>query len=222
MMQFNHLRRIGVVLFSAILFFSSAFSLPFPTNPPVEQPFEGIITYQHVLKTKNPVGMTYRSSKFFIKGGMYRSEIATNDMRAIEIYTGQDSLFTFAVPSQKCMWWSDVRNQKDAVVSSKIQENAATVMGVLCHVLTVQTTTMTLSYYFHPDKFKANSALFQNHKLKHWNTCLEKTKGSLPLKIVYEYADKTIEMEAITAETKKLDRWFFKPPYEKTLVKTGL
>ncbi len=167
------------------------------------------------------MGSTSRSSKFFIKGNMYRSETATNDIRAIEIYSGQDSLFTYSIPNLKCVWFLDVRANKETVLETKIAENAATVMNISCHILTIKTSAMTIHYYFHPDKFKSNAALFQHHQLKHWNTCLEKAKGSLPLKIVYDYPNITVEMEAVTTETKKLDRWFFKPPYDKRFVKAG-
>lgn len=183
----------------------------------MDSPFEGSISYQDIVKTKASGGVTYRSTKLFFKQQFYKAEIIANTTKNLEIYNGRDTLFSFALPLGKHIWWADVRETRDSIINVEFTQNAADVAGHKCHLLKVSSKQMTVSYFYNP-KFYINPRPFTKHALRHFGFCLEKTNGALPLKIVYEYPKYIIEMQALNIEPKKYEPWFFQVPRDKIFV----
>lgn len=180
-------------------------------------PFEGNIAYQDIVKTKASGGVTYRSTKLFFKQPFYKAEIITNAIKNVEIYNGKDTLFSFTLPLGKHIRWADVRESSDSIISFEIKENAETIAGHTCNLLKVTAKNLTISYFYSP-KLYISPKLFTKHAFRHFGYCLEKAKGGLPLKVIYEYPKHIIEMQALTIEQKKYDNWFFQVPRDKIFI----
>jgi hypothetical protein len=180
-------------------------------------PFEGCISYQDMVKSKASGGVTYRSTKLFFKQGFYKAEIMANTTKNLEIYAGKDTLFSFPLPLGKYIWWADVRESKDTILNFEITENVADIAGHKCNLLKITSKQLNINYYY-SSKIYIDPQPFSKHALRHFGFCLEKTKGALPLKVIYEYPKHTIEMQALNIEKQKYESWHFQVPRDKILV----
>lgn len=202
-------------IFSVLLCALGVVPTTFAQTP--NPPFEGSIAYQDIVKTKANGGVTYRSTKLFFKQPFYKAEIVTNAIKNIEIYNAKDTLFSFTLPMGKHIRWTDVRAAKDSIISFEVKEDAETIAGHKCNVLKVVAKNMTINYFYSP-KIYISPIFFTKHAFRHFGFCLEKAKGGLPLKIIYEYPHHIIEMQALRIEPQKYEPWLFQVPRDKIFI----
>lgn len=164
--------------------------------------FEGKIIYDLIVKDKTgktpkaQMAMVMGTEQVYtIKGNKYKSE--TNGMmKMTQYYTGNDSLFNQIHGVDKLLF-VDVKTNFDEMLSYEITENAETIAGIACDLLTIKSKGGTIQYFYNK-KYAVDPRHFAEHEYGFWKFCIEKTQA-LPLKCISDNDD-ALYMEATAKE----------------------
>jgi hypothetical protein len=180
------------------------------------QTFEGHITYQNSFKSKLPnvtdeqwKSMMGARQDYFIKEGNYRSNTNGNLIQW-QLYINSDNKLYNKLSTSEAVLWNDGAVNSDEVLESEVKENAVEILGYKCNELTLTCKSGVQKYYFAPS-LKVESALFEKHKYGNWAELITRAK-SLPLKIVLDNAQFTMESIAVEVKPEKLDIDLFTIP----------
>lgn len=145
---------------------------------------------------------------FTIKGNKYRNSF-DGLLEMTQIYDGKDTIFQYmnGVPN---LQWIDAAAYDDHIIESNIVENADTIAGYNCHLLTVTTSEEKHQYYYSPH-IAINPDDYRNHKYGFWDFFVSKT-NSLPLKVVTESDSEIITIEAVEVNEMKIGDYKFELP----------
>ncbi|MBS1601896.1 MAG: hypothetical protein JST42_04460 [Bacteroidetes bacterium] len=177
------------------------------------QSFEGEIVYtnNYVSKVQGVSGdrmaaMLGKKQEYFIKGGYYKS-VLNGSMVAWQVYDyNQNRLFT-RMPAQDTVMSQDASENADSVISYEIKKDAATILGNRCDELVLKTRAGSETFFYNP-KYKLDVASFSRHLYGNWAFYAAKT-GAVPLKMVIETPQFTMESEASEIKPMRLENSFF-------------
>lgn len=177
--------------------------------------FEGKIVYDLIYEDRTGA-MTKEESKMFMgneqtytmKGNKYKSEM-DGMMKMSLYYLGSDTLY-MQIQGMNSLMWIDATSEKDKLIDYTITENAETIAGIPCDLLTVKSEEGVLKYYFNK-KYKANQADYAQHEYGFWKFCIDKT-GAIPLKQISDAADTYLEMTAKEIKEMPIDAAEFTLP----------
>lgn len=204
--------RQTLITFSLLLSFIFSFG----------QSFEGEIVYANTYKSKIPnvtdqqlSSMIGNIQNYYIKGGDYKSE--TNGSLVLwQLYINQDNKLYNKFSNSEILLWNDGAVNTDEVISSELHPDAAEILGYKCDELVLICKSGVQKYYF-TSRLPVDSKLYTNHLFGNWYAYLSKT-NAIPLKIVIDNAQFTVEGTATAVRPMKLDQAFFTLPAG---VKTG-
>jgi len=171
----------------------------------VNKSFEGKIFFDFSMKDKTgemPAEMTNMMfgdrQTYTVKKGMYKSEF-NGQMEMTQIYPGEDSLFMHMAGIEGLLW-NEANLNTEELKDFEIEENAAKILDINCHLITMNTSDGVYKYYYNLD-YPINPADYAKHDFAFWKFYVEKAKAQ-PLKIVVDTDE--IYMEATATEIKAM------------------
>jgi hypothetical protein len=186
------------------------------TSTTFGQIFEGRILYENSYKSKNPnvtdqqwISMMGSTQEYFIKEGDYKS-IMNGTLVQWQLYINKENkIYTKMSNSEKALW-NDASIQGDEVLKSELNKNVTEVLGFKCDEIILTCKSGLQKYYF-SSHLKVETNLYSNHKFGNWFEYLSKS-NALPLKLIIETAQFTMEGIATSINPTKLERTLFEIP----------
>jgi hypothetical protein len=178
--------------------------------------FEGEIVYANTYTSKNPKLKEQQLSRmlgsvhnYFIKDGDYKT--VTNAMFAQwQLYINKDNKVYNKMASSDTLFWYDGEEYDDQLLNTRINKNAATILGYVCDELVLTCISGVQKYYFNA-KLRVDSKLFTRHKFGNYYNYISRA-NAVPLKMIIEDHDFIIESVAKQIIPKKLDKSLFALP----------
>jgi len=180
------------------------------------QNFEGKIVYKSTYKSKIPnltdeqfATMMGSNQEYFIKNGDYKT-VLNGSFLQWQLYVNTDNKLYNKMSNSETLFWNDGATNTDEILKAELNKNVTEVLGYKCDELVLTCKSGLQKYYFNT-KLSVDIALFVNHKFGNWYDYLSKS-NSLPLKLIIDNAQFTIESEATEVTEMKLDKVFFELP----------
>jgi hypothetical protein len=180
------------------------------------QSFEGKIVYQNLYKSKLAgvtddqfTTMLGSKQEYFIKGGDYRSNSNGSFLQS-QLYVNRENKLYSKMANSETFLWNDGAVNTDAVLKTELNKAAIEILGFKCDELILTCKSGVQKYYFN-SKVAVDPKLFINHKFGNWYDYLLSSK-SLPLKIVIDNAQFTMESIAIEVKEMALEKSVFELP----------
>lgn len=185
-------------------------------TPTFAQSFEGKITYQNSIKSKMPTmadeqfnSMMGTKQEYYIKEGNYKS-VNNGTFMQWQLYINKDNKLYNKMSNTETILWNDASENADSILSSVVNKDALEILGYKCDELILTCKTGTQKYYYN-SKLGVNTKLFINHKYGNWYDYLKRS-NALPLKMIIDNQQYTMESVATEIKTVKLDDKEFKLP----------
>ena len=195
-----------------------------PLAQAVGQTFEGKIVYENNYKSKMPGvadeqfdSMMGTSQEYFIKGGNYKS-VMSGEMFQWQLYRHLDNKLYMKMSTSPAVLWKDGSENPDQVEKVEINKGVTTILGHRCHELILTCKSGVQKYYFSPD-LKVDADLFKDHKFGNFDKFIS-TARALPLKVVMETPQFTMESVATEIVPQKLQESAFELPENAQLQKS--
>ncbi|MEO6523423.1 MAG: hypothetical protein ABIN91_17195 [Mucilaginibacter sp.] len=180
------------------------------------QSFEGEVIYQNTYKSKLPNvtdsqfnGMMGSIQNYWVKGGNYKSE-ANGSLMQWQLYVNTDNKLYNKLSNSETIFWNDGAVNDDTIISSELHKAAATILGYACDELVLTCKSGIQKYYFSTE-IPVDTKLYTKHAFGNYYAYLVKA-NSIPLKIIVDNAQFTMESVATTVKPMKLDPAFFVLP----------
>ncbi|MDP9080691.1 MAG: DUF4412 domain-containing protein [Bacteroidota bacterium] len=188
------------------------------------QSFEGQVVYQTQCKSKLPnvtddqfTAMVGSTMNYYIKGGDYKSD--TNGSVILwQLYINKENKLYNKFSSSEAVLYNDCAVNPDSVLSSELHVGVAEILGYKCDELILNCKTGVQKYYF-SSKLPIDSKLYTNHKFGNWFTYLSMA-NAIPLKMVINNAQFSLETIATSVKPMKLDAVIFQLPAGITTAKS--
>ena len=194
------------------------------TTTSYAQTFEGKITYANRYKSKLPNvtdqqfgAMMGSTMEYSIKGGNYKS-VTNGTFFQWQVYINKDNKLYNKMASSASILYNDGAVNADEVIQSEINKGVFEILGHKCDELILTCKSGVQKYYF-DRKLKVDAKLFENHKFGNWSEVISKS-GSIPLKIVIDNAQFTIESVATEIKSMPLDDKIFELPADMKIEKS--
>ena len=189
----------------------------------IAQNFEGKLKYQNTYKSKIPnvtddalSQMMGSSLEYHFKDGNYR--INTNGtVLQWQLYRLEDSRVYTKFSNSASILWNDVTTNPDEVLKTELNKNVVEVLGYKCDELILTCKSGVQKYYFN-SKLKIDPNVFEKHKFGNLAEYASKSRA-LPLKIVIDNVQFTMESVAASVDEQKVDDGLFALPNNATLEK---
>lgn len=195
-----------IVFFTAMLLTVASFG----------QSFEGKILYRNSYKSKIPnvtdeqfSSMMGTLQDYFIKDGNYKS-VTNGSFLQWQLYVNKDNRLYNKLASSETILWNDGAINADEVISAEINKGTIEILGYQCDELILTCKSGIQKYYFN-SKLAVNPQLFNNHKFGNWYEFLSRA-NSLPLKMIVDNIQYSIESTATEVKEMKLEESFFELP----------
>jgi hypothetical protein len=189
----------------------------------IAQNFEGKLMYQNTYKSKIPnvtdeafTQMMGTSLEYNFKGGNYRIK-SNGTFLQWQLYRRADNRVYTKFSNSPSILWNDGAVNPDEVLKSELNKNVVDVLGYKCDELILTCKSGVQKYYFN-SKFKIDPKVFENHKFGNLYEYVSKS-GAVPLKIVIDNVQFTMESVAASVEVQKIDDGLFALPADATLEK---
>lgn len=180
------------------------------------QAFEGKIAYSNSYKSKNEkvtgqqlTSMLGSTQEYLIKGGDYKS-ISNGTFVQWQLYINKENKLYNKMSNTEILLWNDASVQGDEVIKSEINKGVIEILGYKCDELILTCKSGIQKYYF-SSKLSVDTKLYSNHKFANWYEYLSNAK-SLPLKMIIENDQFTLENIATEVKSLKLDKKLFELP----------
>jgi hypothetical protein len=180
------------------------------------QSFEGKIVYQNTYKSKIPslpdnkfTSMMGSVQNYYISGGDYKSEV-NGTFLSWQLYINADNKLYTKMANSETILWNDGATNPDEIKSVELHKDAANILGYLCDELVLTCKSGLQKYYF-TSKLPIDSKLYTNHLFGNWYAYLSKA-NAIPIKMVIDNAQFTIESVAIEVKPMHLDKVIFELP----------
>lgn len=180
------------------------------------QAFEGEIVYHNTYKSKTPGlkdeqlnTMMGSVQYYFVKGGNYKSE-TNGSFMLWQLYSNTDNKLYNKLASSPVILWNDATSNADTVLSSSLHKGVTTILGYQCDELVLNCRSGVQKYYF-STKLPVDAKLYAHHNYGNYYAYLQKT-NALPLKVVIDNAQLTMEGIATEVKPMKLDKAKFMLP----------
>ncbi len=188
------------------------------------QNFEGKIVYTNSVKSKIPnvtdeqfATMMGTTQEYFIKAGDYKS-ISNGSLFQYQLYINKDNKLYSKMSNSEALLWNDGSENKDEIIKSELNKGVIEILGYNCDELILTCKSGIQKYYFN-SKIAVDTKSFTNHKYGNWYEFLLKS-NSLPLKIVIDNPQFTLESIATEVKAMKLENTFFDLPENAQLTKS--
>ena len=182
----------------------------------VGQNFEGKITYKNTYKSKMPKmtdeqfsAMMGTKQEYYIKGGNYKS-VTNGTFSPWQIYVNKDNKLYTKLSYSETIYWTDGSVNSDSIIKIMINKNVIELLGYKCDELIFICKSGTQKYYFN-SQLGIDTKLFENHKYGNWYEYLKQT-NAVPLKIIIDNAQYSMENIAIEVKPMKLEDTEFQLP----------
>jgi hypothetical protein len=149
------------------------------------------------------------TTNYFIKGGDYKSEM-NGKVMVWQIYQNKENKLYNKMSTVKTIYWNDGAENKDKVLKSEFQKDATTILGYKCDKLVLKCTSGTQTYFF-SSQLGLDASVFAKHKFGNWADYVAAAKA-VPLKMVVETDEFTMESEATAVKPMKLPANTFELP----------
>jgi hypothetical protein len=180
------------------------------------QTFEGRITYQNSFKSKLPNmkdeqfnSMMGTKQEYYINGGDYKS-VTNGTFSQWQIYINKDNKLYSKMSNSETVLWNDGSANPDSIIKVQLNKGVTEILGYKCDELILTCKSGTQKYYFN-SKLGVDAKLYANHKYGNWYDYLKKA-NSLPLKMIIDNQQFTMESVATEIKPMKLDDKEFKLP----------
>lgn len=190
----------------------------------IAQSFEGKITYQNTYKSKVPnvtdevfTQMMGAAIEYSYKDGNYRTT-SNGTFLQWQLYVHKDNKLYTKFSNSPSILWNDGAVNPDEVLKSELNKNVIAVLGYKCDELVLTCKSGVQKYYFN-SKFKIDAKLFENHRFGNLYEYMSKAKA-LPLKLVIENAQFSMESVATSIEEQKINDKIFVLPAGASLEKS--
>jgi len=188
------------------------------------QTFEGKIIYENIYKSKIPnlsdqqfTLMMGATQEYLIKGGNYKS--ATNGtFLQWQLYINKDNKLYSKMSNSASILWNDGSVNPDEVLTAVVNKNVIDILGQPCDELVLTCKSGVQKYYF-SGKLKVDPKQYENHKFGNWSDVMSRT-NSLPLKIIIDNPQFTVEAVATQIEPMGLDDKQFQLPPDSQVEKS--
>ena len=185
------------------------------------QEFEGIVYFKHKVVPHNiKFNPEYdysgigHSSKFYYKNGIYKW-LNDDGMFKMDLFVPAEKRNYLLTENSDTLYWLDNSITDISVVDYRIEKNADTIAGYNCNVLVLKLkpvnkeTPVSYRRYYFTDQFYVNPEHFAASKGNCYNLIYQQIQ-SVPMRIEFEWPNRTVIWEATRVEPKKLDDGFFK------------
>jgi hypothetical protein len=190
--------------------------ITFSTLTVFGQNIEGKITYSNTYKNKNPqmtdqqwLSMMGGTQEYYIKGGNYKS-VTNGTLMQWQLYVNSENKLYSKMSNSETVFWNDGLTNPDSIISVKLNKNVIKILGYECDELILTCKSGIQKYYFN-STLKVDVSLFENHKFGNWYDFL-KESNSLPLKMIIDNAQFTMENIATEVKEMKLNEKDFQLP----------
>jgi hypothetical protein len=180
------------------------------------QNFEGKITYSNTYKNKNPqmtdqqwLSMMGGTQEYYIKGGNYKS-VTNGTLMQWQLYVNSENKLYSKMSNSETVFWNDGLTNPESIISVKLNKNVIKILEYECDELILTCKSGIQKYYFN-STLKVDISLFENHKFGNWYDFL-KESNSLPLKMIIDNAQFTMENIATEVKEMKLNEKDFQLP----------
>ncbi|WP_435138549.1 hypothetical protein [Formosa sp. A9] len=180
------------------------------------QNFEGKITYSNSYESKNLqitnqqwLSMMGNKQEFYIKNGDYKS-VTNGTLMQWQLYVNADNKIYSKMSNSETVFWNDGLSNPDSIVNVQLNKNVIEILGYNCDELILTCKSGTQKYYFN-SALMVNVKLFENHLFGNWYDFLKESKA-LPLKIIIDNSQFTMENIATGVEKIKLSKKDFQLP----------
>ncbi|NQY30077.1 MAG: DUF4412 domain-containing protein [Flavobacteriaceae bacterium] len=180
------------------------------------QNFEGKITYQNSFVSKMPnledeqfTSMMGSQNEFYIKEDNYKS-MTDGTYYQWQLYINKDNKLYSKFANSKTILWNDSQINNDSIITIALNKNVIDILGYNCDEIILTCESGIQKYYF-TSKLAMSSELFKNHKYGNWYGYL-KESNSLPLKMIIDNQQFTMESIAIEVKSMKLEDTYFQLP----------
>lgn len=188
------------------------------------QNFEGKIVYHNTYQSKIPgladgqlTTLMGDVQNWYIKEGDYLSEVNGAQM-AWQLYRNSENKLYNKVAGSNKLLWNDGATNPDSVLSTTLRKGATEVLGYTCDELTLVCRSGIQKYYFSP-RLPVQQGLFKAHRYGNWYAYLSQA-GAVPLKIVIETAQFTLQSVATGVQPMKLSSTLFALPADAQTMKS--
>lgn len=188
------------------------------------QSFEGKVVYKNNYKSKiaNVTNEQFSSmmgttQEYYIKGGNYKSS-GNGTFFQWQLYSNKDNRLYSKMSNSPAILWNDGSVNADEVVKAEINKGVIDILGHQCDELILTCKSGVQKYYF-SSKLKVDPKLFEKHKFGNWNEVMSRT-SALPLRMIIDSPQFTVESSAIEIVPMKLDDKFFELPADSKLEKS--
>lgn len=181
------------------------------------QDFQGKISYvcSYYSKTKGINDLQWANMLgnrllYYYKNGNYKT---TTNGSLVEwsLYINKDNTIYNKLANSDTIYWENaaiIKNLNDTVVQVIVKRKALNILGYMCDEVTACTSTGEHKYYY-SSRFRVDPKLFLKHNAGNMAALTKLTK-SLPLKMIVEYPQFTLECFAIDVKPLPLTDDVFK------------
>ena len=188
------------------------------------QDFVGKVVYKNEYKSKlanatsaQLSAMMGTTQEYFIKGGNYKS-LTNGTFFQWQLYINKDNKLYNKMSNSATILWNDGAVNPDEVVKAEINKGVIDILGHKCDELVLTCKSGVQKYYF-SSKLKVDPKLFEKHKFGNWNAVISRT-NSLPLKMIIDSPQFTLECLATEILPMKLDDKIFELPADSKVEKS--
>lgn len=188
------------------------------------QEFEGKVVYKNDYKSKIPNAtseqfnsMMGTTLEYLIKGGNYKST-TNGTLFQWQLYINKDNKLYNKMTNSPAILWNDGAVNPDEVIKAEINKGVTDVLGQKCDELVLTCKSGVQKYYFN-SKLGVDPKLFEKHKFGNWSEVISRTH-SLPLKMIIDSPQYTIESIATEIVPMKLDDKIFQLPADSKIEKS--
>jgi hypothetical protein len=188
------------------------------------QTFEGKVVYKNAYKCKIPnvtdeqfTAMMGATQEYFIKNGDYKS-LANGTLFQSQHYINSENKLYTKMSNSDTYLWNDAATNPDEVIKFELNKGVIEILGYKCDELVLTCKSGIQKYYFN-SKLMVDTKLFVNHKFGNWFDIVSKS-NALPLKLIIENAQFSLEGTATSITEMKLDNSFFSLPANSKTMKS--
>jgi len=180
------------------------------------QSFEGEIIYHNTYVSKMSTvsneqfgTMMGGVQNYFVKGGEYKSE-SNGTLVQWQLYINKDNKLYSKLSNSETVFWNDAAVNTDEVTGSELHKAVTTILGYTCDELVLTCKSGVQKYYF-SSKIPLDSKLYASHLFGNYYIYASKT-NAIPLKIIIDNPQFSMESVATVVKPMKLDAAFFTLP----------
>ena len=161
--------------------------------------------------------MMGKTWEYSMKGASYHTA-SNGTLMQWQLYLPKENKLYSKFSNSPAILWNDGAVNADSVIKTELKKNALEILGNSCDELILTCKSGVQKYYF-SSKYKVDPVLFQNHKFGNWYAYISQAKA-MPLKIVIDNAQFTLESIATAVKKEKVNDQLFSLPADAKLEKS--